>query len=139
MFQTKFAVNIKTHLKFSQVTDDNVAHAICKMDNMNMKYVLLFYGNNGYAKQCYVETYIVCLVLYCRSYFQLSINSMYQYNDRLTQLFTNYKYIWLWLQCFDPYLGHRRAYVINFRKCSTCLGLSCQAGSRVVYSIVHRL
>jgi hypothetical protein len=30
---------------------------------------------------------------------------MYQYNDRLTQLFTRYKYIWLWLQCFDPYLG----------------------------------
>jgi hypothetical protein len=31
---------------------------------------------------------------------------MYQYNDRLTQLVTKYKYIWLWLQCFDPYLGH---------------------------------
>jgi hypothetical protein len=31
---------------------------------------------------------------------------MYHYNDRLTQLFTKYKYIWLWLQCFDPFLGH---------------------------------
>jgi hypothetical protein len=39
---------------------------------------------------------------------------MYQYNDRLTQLFTKYKYIWLWLQCFDPYLGHRQAYIMNF-------------------------
>jgi hypothetical protein len=38
---------------------------------------------------------------------------MYQYNDRLTQLFTKYKYIWLWLQCFDPYLGHRQAYIMN--------------------------
>jgi hypothetical protein len=26
---------------------------------------------------------------------------MCQYNGRLTQLFTKYKYIWLWLQCFD--------------------------------------
>jgi hypothetical protein len=32
---------------------------------------------------------------------------MYQYNDRLTQLFTKYTYLWLWLQRFDPYLGHR--------------------------------
>jgi hypothetical protein len=40
---------------------------------------------------------------------------MYQYNDRLTQLFTKYKYIWLWLQCFDPYLGHRQAYVMNLK------------------------
>jgi hypothetical protein len=31
---------------------------------------------------------------------------MYRCNDRLTQLFTKYKYIWLWLQCFDPLLGH---------------------------------
>jgi hypothetical protein len=38
---------------------------------------------------------------------------MYQYNDRLTQLFTKYKYIWLWLQCFDPYMGHRQAYIMN--------------------------
>jgi hypothetical protein len=38
---------------------------------------------------------------------------MYQYNDCLTQLFTKYKYIWLWLQCFDPYLGHRQAYIMN--------------------------
>jgi hypothetical protein len=38
---------------------------------------------------------------------------MYQYNDRLTQLFTKYKYIWLWLQCFDPYVGHRQAYTTN--------------------------
>jgi hypothetical protein len=38
---------------------------------------------------------------------------MYQYNDRLTQLFIKYKYIWLWLQCFDPYLGHRQAYIMN--------------------------
>jgi hypothetical protein len=38
---------------------------------------------------------------------------MYQYNDRLTQLFTKYKYIWLWLQCFDPYLGHHQAYIMN--------------------------
>jgi hypothetical protein len=32
-------------------------------------------------------------------------HSMYQYNDRLTQLFTKYKYIWLWLKCFDPFAG----------------------------------
>jgi hypothetical protein len=38
---------------------------------------------------------------------------LYQYNDRLTQLFTKYKYIWLWLQCFDPYLGHHQAYIMN--------------------------
>jgi hypothetical protein len=38
---------------------------------------------------------------------------MYQYNDRLTQLFTRYKYIWLWLQCFDPYLGYHQAYLMN--------------------------
>jgi hypothetical protein len=38
---------------------------------------------------------------------------MYQYNDRLTQRFTEYKYIWLRLQCFDPYLGHLQAYIIN--------------------------
>jgi hypothetical protein len=38
---------------------------------------------------------------------------MYQYNDGLTQLFTKYKYIWLRLQCFDPYLGHRQAYIMN--------------------------
>jgi hypothetical protein len=62
---------------------------------------------------------------------------MYQFNDCLTQLFTkdkyiilyisasssglynelrkcgNYKYIWLWLQCFDPYLGHRQVYIMN--------------------------
>jgi hypothetical protein len=44
---------------------------------------------------------------------------MFQYNDRLTQLFTKYKYIreniyiyiWLWIQRFDPYLGHRQAYI----------------------------
>jgi hypothetical protein len=35
---------------------------------------------------------------------------MYQYNDRLTQLFAKYKYIWLWLQCFDPFLGHPQVY-----------------------------
>jgi hypothetical protein len=51
---------------------------------------------------------------------------MYQYNDRLTQLFAKYKYIWFWLQCFDPYLGHRQAY-IELRKCSTYLGFSCQS------------
>jgi hypothetical protein len=38
---------------------------------------------------------------------------MYQCNDRLTQLFTKYKYIWLWLQCFDPYLGHGQVYIIK--------------------------
>jgi hypothetical protein len=38
---------------------------------------------------------------------------MYQYNDHLTQIFTNYKYIWLWLQCFDPLLGHHQAYIIT--------------------------
>jgi hypothetical protein len=38
---------------------------------------------------------------------------MYQNNDRVTQLFTKCKYIWLWLQCFDPYLGHRQAYIMN--------------------------
>jgi hypothetical protein len=38
---------------------------------------------------------------------------MYQYNDRLTQLFTKYKYIWLWLQCFDPYVGHHQARIMN--------------------------
>jgi hypothetical protein len=38
---------------------------------------------------------------------------MFQCNDRLTQLFTKYKYIWLWLQCFDPYLCHRQAYKMN--------------------------
>jgi hypothetical protein len=38
---------------------------------------------------------------------------MYQCNDRLTQLFTKYEYIWLWLKCFDPYLGHRQAYIMN--------------------------
>jgi hypothetical protein len=40
---------------------------------------------------------------------------MCQYNDRLTQLFTKckYKYIWLWLQCFDPYLGHCQTYIMN--------------------------
>jgi hypothetical protein len=37
----------------------------------------------------------------------------YQYNDGLTQLFTKYKYIWLWLQCFNPNLGHRQAYIMN--------------------------
>jgi hypothetical protein len=42
---------------------------------------------------------------------------MYQYNDRLTQLFTKYKYIWFWLQCFDPYLGHRQTYIhMAFKK-----------------------
>jgi hypothetical protein len=35
---------------------------------------------------------------------------MYQYNDCLTQLFTKYKFIWRWLQCFDPFLGHLQAY-----------------------------
>jgi hypothetical protein len=43
----------------------------------------------------------------------VSLHFMYQYNDRLTQLFIKYKYIWLWLQCFDPYLGHRQAYIMN--------------------------
>jgi hypothetical protein len=38
---------------------------------------------------------------------------MYQYNDRLKQLFTRYKYIWLLLQCFDPYLVHPQAYIMN--------------------------
>jgi hypothetical protein len=38
---------------------------------------------------------------------------MYQYNDRLTQLFTKYKNVWLCLQCFYPYLGHRQAYIMN--------------------------
>jgi hypothetical protein len=41
------------------------------------------------------------------------ISLMYQHNDRLTQLLAKYKYVWLWLQCFDPYLGHRQAYVMN--------------------------
>jgi len=32
----------------------------------NMKYVLLFHGNYGYATehQCYVYTYIACLVIF---------------------------------------------------------------------------
>jgi hypothetical protein len=38
---------------------------------------------------------------------------MYQYNDGLTQLFTKYKCICLWLQCFDPLLGHHQAYIIT--------------------------
>jgi hypothetical protein len=38
---------------------------------------------------------------------------MYHYNDRLTQLFASYKYIWLWLQCFDPLLGHHQDYIIT--------------------------
>jgi hypothetical protein len=38
---------------------------------------------------------------------------MYQYDDRLTQLFTKCKYIWHWLQCFNTYLGHRQAYIMN--------------------------
>jgi hypothetical protein len=37
---------------------------------------------------------------------------MYQYNDRLTQLFAKYKHICFRLQCFDPYLGHQ-AYIMN--------------------------
>jgi hypothetical protein len=42
---------------------------------------------------------------------------MYQHNDRLTKPFTKYKYIYLfiWLQCFDPYLGHRQAYIMNLK------------------------
>jgi hypothetical protein len=40
---------------------------------------------------------------------------MYQYNDSLTQLFTKYKYIWLWLQCFDPLLDHHQAYIITYK------------------------
>jgi hypothetical protein len=47
---------------------------------------------------------------------------MYQYNDRLTQLFTKYKYIWLWLQCFDPYLGHRQVYIMNLESVVHVLG-----------------
>jgi hypothetical protein len=43
----------------------------------------------------------------------LTVDPMYQYNDRITQLFTKYKYIWLWLRCSDPYLGHRQAYIMN--------------------------
>jgi hypothetical protein len=42
-----------------------------------------------------------------------TFNFMYRYNDRLTQLFTKCKHIWLWLQSFDPYLGHRQAYIMN--------------------------
>jgi hypothetical protein len=38
---------------------------------------------------------------------------MYQYDDRLTQLFTKHKYVWLWLQCFDHFLGHHQAYIIT--------------------------
>jgi hypothetical protein len=38
---------------------------------------------------------------------------MCQYNDRLTQLFTKYKCIWLQLQCFYPYLGNYQAYIMN--------------------------
>jgi hypothetical protein len=37
---------------------------------------------------------------------------MYQYNDRL-QLFAKYKHICFRLQCFDPYLGHHQAYIMN--------------------------
>jgi hypothetical protein len=40
-------------------------------------------------------------------------DTMYQCNDQLTQLFTKYKYIWLRVQCFDPYLGHRQTYIMN--------------------------
>jgi hypothetical protein len=43
----------------------------------------------------------------------VQLDPMYQYNDRLTQLFTKYKYIWLWLECFDLYLGHYQTYIMN--------------------------
>jgi hypothetical protein len=49
---------------------------------------------------------------------------MYQYNDRLTQLFTKYKYIWFGLQCFDPYLGHRQDYIINLESVVHVWGFS---------------
>jgi hypothetical protein len=41
---------------------------------------------------------------------RITLGPMYQFNDRLTQL---YKYIWLWLQCFDLYLGHCQVYIMN--------------------------
>jgi hypothetical protein len=28
---------------------------------------------------------------------------MYQYNEPSNTTLTKYNYIWLWLQCFDPY------------------------------------
>jgi hypothetical protein len=49
---------------------------------------------------------------------------MYQYNDRLKQLFTKYKYMWLWLQCFDHYLGHRQVYIMNLESVLEILGTS---------------
>jgi hypothetical protein len=51
--------------------------------------------------------------LFLSGFCKTLISSTYQYNDRPTQLFTKYKYIWLWLQCFDPYLGHHQAYIMN--------------------------
>jgi hypothetical protein len=44
------------------------------------------------------------------------------YNDRLKQLFTKYKYIWLWLQCFDPYLGLHQAYIMNLQSAVNVYG-----------------
>jgi hypothetical protein len=42
-----------------------------------------------------------------------------------------YKYIWLWLQCFNPYLGHRQAYTINLESVVhiwVFFGFSCPNG-----------
>jgi hypothetical protein len=58
-----------------QATNDNT-YSTCGMTKRqltlqtpthNMLYVLLFHGNNGYANapQCYVYTYIACLINIC--------------------------------------------------------------------------
>jgi hypothetical protein len=58
---------------------------------------------------------MLAAVIYLLARVTTFYHPMYQYNDRLTQLFTKYKYIWLWLQCFDPLPGHHQAYTVTWK------------------------
>jgi hypothetical protein len=69
-----------------------------------------------------------CIVLYCKRWTigavrKHRLNPVYQYNDRLTQLFTKYKYMYLALATmFRPLSGSSSGLYNELRKCSTCLG-----------------
>jgi hypothetical protein len=92
-------------------------------NNNNSKFRLTKYGTNKPAQLSYSDVcthYPLLLACYIPNhvipyYYYTSADTImcypiYQYNDRPTQLFTKYQYIWLWPQCFDPLLGHHQAY-----------------------------
>jgi hypothetical protein len=62
---------------------------------------------------------------------------MYWYNDRLTQLFTKYKYFWYLATMFRPFTGLSSDLYNKLKSVLHILEFACQTVSCVVYSVVQ--